>query len=74
MESIIQDPLSVGPMTFSGAAVHSLWTGGMMFDLNDLIANAPGWSLTAAYGINSTGQIVGTGVFEGQSTAFRLGH
>lgn len=49
-----------------------VWSGGMLFDLNDLVSNAPGWQLTAAYGINENGQIVGTGLFNGQSAAFRL--
>jgi probable HAF family extracellular repeat protein len=49
-----------------------VWTGGMLLDLNDLVGNASGWSLNAAYGINSRGQIVGTGTYLGQSSAFRL--
>jgi probable HAF family extracellular repeat protein len=48
-----------------------LWTGSMLFDLNTLF-DAPGWQLTAAYGINDNGQIVGTAEFYGRSTAFRL--
>jgi probable HAF family extracellular repeat protein len=48
-----------------------LWTGSMLFDLNTLI-DAPGWELTAAYGINDNGQIVGTAEVYGRSTAFRL--
>ena len=47
-----------------------VWTGSMLFDLNDLVTNSPGWSLTAAYGINARGQIVGTGTYMGQSAAF----
>jgi probable HAF family extracellular repeat protein len=49
-----------------------VWNGNMLFDLNELISNTPGWSLTAAYGINARGQIVGTGTYMGQSAAFRL--
>jgi MYXO-CTERM domain-containing protein len=49
-----------------------VWSGGMLFDLNDLVSNADGWSLTAAYGINQNGQIVGTGFFNGESAAFLL--
>jgi probable HAF family extracellular repeat protein len=49
-----------------------VWTGSMLLDLNDLVSNAPEWSLTAAYGINANGQIVGTATYMGQSTAFRL--
>ena len=43
-----------------------------MLDLNDLISDQPGWSLTAAYGINTAGQIVGTGTYLGETVAFRL--
>jgi probable HAF family extracellular repeat protein len=49
-----------------------VWADGMLFDLNDLAQNAPGWSLTAAYGINAAGQIVGTGTFNGSNSAFLL--
>ena len=49
-----------------------VWTGGMLLDLNDLVSNTSGWSLTAAYGIDSSGQIVGTGTYLGQSSSFRL--
>ena len=49
-----------------------VWADGMLFDLNDLVQNAPGWSLTAAYGINASGQIVGTGAFNGRNSAFLL--
>jgi probable HAF family extracellular repeat protein len=49
-----------------------VWADGMLFDLNDLVQNAPGWSLTAAYGINAAGQIVGSGTFNGSNSAFLL--
>jgi probable HAF family extracellular repeat protein len=49
-----------------------VWADGMLFDLNDLVQNAPGWSLTAAYGINEAGQIVGSGTFNGSHSAFLL--
>jgi probable HAF family extracellular repeat protein len=43
----------------------------MLLDLNTLV-DAPGWELTAAYGINDNGQIVGTAEVDGRTTAFRL--
>jgi probable HAF family extracellular repeat protein len=49
-----------------------VWANGMLFDLNDLVLDASSWSLTAAYGINASGQIVGTGTFNGSSSAFLL--
>jgi probable HAF family extracellular repeat protein len=48
-----------------------LWTGGMLFDLNNLLG-LEDWSLTAAYDINARGQIVGSGYYKGQNVAFRL--
>ena len=38
-----------------------LWEGGLIQDLNDLILPETGWELTAAYGVNDMGQIVGRG-------------
>jgi len=46
--------------------------GSMLFDLNDLIDPASGWTLDGAYDINNLGQIVGKGHFAGQPRAFRL--
>jgi probable HAF family extracellular repeat protein len=42
-----------------------------MRDLNDLIA-APGWVLVSAVAINNAGDIVGTGLLNGQSHGFLL--
>ncbi len=56
--------------SFGGAAV--LWEGGEIFDLNDLIPSASGWSLLSANGINTHGQIVGFGTLMGQTRAFVL--
>ena len=46
-----------------GVAVERafLWTGGKMYDLNDLILKGSGWTLQKARGINDRGQIVGEG-------------
>jgi probable HAF family extracellular repeat protein len=43
-----------------------------MLDLNSLIPADSGWELLQAFGINDGGQIVGTGMFDGQAQAFRL--
>jgi MYXO-CTERM domain-containing protein len=70
----INDAGVVGGWSYDalGRSRAFVWSDGMLFDLNDLVSNAPGWSLTAAYGINRKGQIVGTGLFNGQSAAFLL--
>jgi probable HAF family extracellular repeat protein len=56
----------------AGRSRAFVWTGGVMYDLNAIVGNIEGWSLTAAYAINDRGQIVGTGTFNGATTAFRL--
>jgi len=43
-----------------------------MRDLNDRIDPSLGWTLTGAYGINASGQIVGVGMLGGGVRAFRL--
>ncbi|WP_445245660.1 putative Ig domain-containing protein, partial [Microcoleus sp. OTE_8_concoct_300] len=45
---------------------------GEMTDLNTLIPSNAGWSLTEAQDINDAGQIVGTGIINGQTHAFLL--
>jgi probable HAF family extracellular repeat protein len=49
-----------------------LWENGAMTDLNDLVAGSPGWVLTDAVAINDQGDIVGTGLLDGQSHGFLL--
>lgn len=49
-----------------------LYVAGVMIDLNSLIPSDSGWELIAAYGINNDGQIVGSGLWNGQPRAFRL--
>jgi len=49
-----------------------VYLNGMMIDLNSLIPSGAGWELLEAYGINNAGQIVGEGLLNGQSHAFRL--
>ena len=56
----------------SGVSHAFLDRNGSLLDLNSLLGTGTGWELMAAYGINDTGQIVGTGLFEGQQRVFRL--
>ena len=49
-----------------------LWRYGAMENLNDLIATNSGWVLTEAAGINEHNEIVGSGLYHGQSRAFLL--
>lgn len=48
-----------------------LWQHGSLYDLNDLVAH-PGWTLTAANGLNNRGQIVGQGEGGGKEYNFLL--
>jgi len=41
-----------------------LYTSGKMYDLNRLLTNGTGWTLTYATAINNNGQIAGTGIFQ----------
>ncbi|MBA3246986.1 MAG: DUF3466 family protein [Pyrinomonadaceae bacterium] len=49
-----------------------LYSGGEMQDLNSLIPTQSGWTLTEARDINDAGQVVGTGLVNGQQRAFLL--
>ncbi|PYS11765.1 MAG: hypothetical protein DMG15_16715 [Acidobacteria bacterium] len=49
-----------------------LFDGGRVIDLNTLIPSGMGWFLTEARDINDSGQIVGTGIFNGHERAFLL--
>lgn len=55
-----------------GATHAFLWRAGRMIDLNDSIPEYSGWVLNQASGINSRGDIVGTGVHDGETRAFLL--
>ena len=59
----------------NGNAINStafLHENGVNHNLNTLIPASSGWYLTNAYDINERGQIVGQGVFQGQTRAFLL--
>jgi probable HAF family extracellular repeat protein len=44
-----------------------------MWDLNELVGGLPeGWILSDATAINDLGQIVGTGLYQGQERAYLL--
>jgi probable HAF family extracellular repeat protein len=63
----------VGYSAVAGGDSHAfIYVNGVMLDLNSLIGNGSGWDLLEAYGINSTGEIVGEGMFDGESHAFLL--
>lgn len=47
-----------------------LWQSGIIVDLNSLIPADSGWTLQVAAGINETGQIVGSGMHNGEPRAF----
>ncbi len=56
----------------SGEQRAFLWKNGAMQDLNELVDPASGWLLSAAYGINDAGVIVGDGFLNGAPRGFRL--
>jgi probable HAF family extracellular repeat protein len=59
--------------TTGNAAMHGfLEQGGMMWDINSLLIDAPGWVITQLYGINSSNQVVGVGIFDGVEHAVLL--
>ena len=61
----------VGWATTSSGEDHAfLYSNAQMQDLNSLIPAGSGWILQEAYGINTSGQIVGSGVINGQTRAF----
>ena len=63
----------VGASDFASSTLHAfLYSGGSMKDLNTLIPANSGWVLTEARAINSSGQIVGNGIKDGEQRAFLL--
>jgi probable HAF family extracellular repeat protein len=64
---------AVGYSSLDTGESHAfLERNGSLVDLNSLPGAGAGWELIAAYGINDAGQIVGTGLFQGQQRVFRL--
>lgn len=49
-----------------------LYDRGVFLDLNTLIDQSSGWTLTGARDINDRGQIIGTGLLNGEQRAFLL--
>jgi len=49
-----------------------LWHAGTMIDLNTRVPSGTGWVLERAWSINSRGQIVGTGLYNGFARGFLL--
>ena len=57
----------------SGIDYHAcMWIDGEIIDLNPLLPQGSGWELVFAYDINNLGQIVGTGLINGEGHAFLL--
>ncbi len=46
--------------------------GGVIYDINALLIDAPGWTITQLYGINDSNQVVGVGVLNGIEHAILL--
>jgi hypothetical protein len=49
-----------------------LWQDGSVTYLNDLISQNTGWSLSRAFGINDSGQIIGVGLLNGEHHSYLL--
>ncbi len=49
-----------------------LWQNGLLIDLNTRLPEDSGWVVTIADGINDDGVIIGSGLLDGQSRAFRM--
>ncbi|MBZ5646325.1 MAG: hypothetical protein LAN37_03765 [Acidobacteriia bacterium] len=62
-----------GSLTAGNDTFHAfLVTGGVMYDLNQLLVDAHRWELLQAVGINDQGQIVGVGLLDGKDHVFLL--
>lgn len=55
-----------------GDSYPFVWHNGRLLGLNSLLPPNSGWKLTSAMDINNKGQIVGSGIFNGQRKAFLL--
>jgi probable HAF family extracellular repeat protein len=47
-----------------------IWYGGQLYNVNNLLPANSGWTITEVDGVNNSGQIVGTGIYNGQTEAF----
>jgi probable HAF family extracellular repeat protein len=72
--SINSSDVVVGASELNGSLPYHafIYAGGAMQDLNNLIPGGSGWFLNIASGINDSGQIVGSGTYQGQTQAFLL--
>ncbi len=71
------DTVSLGPVDLllypdSQNFAAFLYASGKVYDLNTLVTNGTGWTLTNATAVNDAGQIVGAGFINGQEHAFLL--
>ncbi|MGO9315444.1 MAG: hypothetical protein ACLQDI_22265 [Syntrophobacteraceae bacterium] len=55
-----------------GNSCAFLYSAGKMTDLNTLIDSSLGWVLNRGNGINDLGQIIGSGVINGQTHPFLM--
>lgn len=58
--------------TGNGQMAGFLDEGGVMYDIDTLLIDAPGWAITQLYGINDSNQVVGIGVLNGVEHAVLL--
>jgi len=61
--------------TLANGAVSNhafVYSDGTMLDLNNLLEDAPGWTLISASGINDAGQIIGLGTYNGVTHGYLL--
>jgi probable HAF family extracellular repeat protein len=70
--SINDSGVVVGYSDYQDTYHAFVYSGGKMRDLNKLIPAGSGWVLLQAFGINSSGQIVGTGTIHGEEHGFLL--
>jgi probable HAF family extracellular repeat protein len=71
--SINNDGLIAGyAYTPNGERHAVIWKDGALVDLNDLVPINAGWTLSSAVKVNNEGQLVGTGLMDGQEEGFLL--
>lgn len=65
------DVVGYSSVAGNGSTDAFLYENGVMIDLNSLLGT-PGWTITAAYAINDSNEIVGAGIFDGVEYAVLL--